>query len=172
MAPKEPQKPSQRQRESSGKKHHHKRRRSETVPSPRKSESAPEESRRDRRSHPPLSAGALAQLGVQNTRSSPRRASESRPHRAVGRRDSREAQQLLAERRIAERSRNHHKNRKRRVVSGAALEEGRGIRGLRGGAVSTDYSLGKDDLYHRPRSKKNRKKLCESYTGQPGAFKD
>ncbi|OAQ78645.1 exo-beta-1,3-glucanase [Purpureocillium lilacinum] len=53
-----------------------------------------------------------------------------------------------------------HKHKKRRVVSGAMMEEGRVRRsGLRGGGRWSEDSLEKEDYYHRPRQKKSRKKL-------------
>lgn len=64
---------------------------------------------------------------------------------------------MVDEQIVVERSRKQHKRKKRRVVSGALLEEGDGpkLRGIRGGYRSEkgDYS---DDNVSR-----NRKRLCK-----------
>lgn len=62
---------------------------------------------------------------------------------------------MVDEKIVVERSRKQHKRKKRRVVSGALLEEGHGekLRGLRGGARS-------EEQYQEGGSRK--KKFCRS----------
>lgn len=60
---------------------------------------------------------------------------------------------------VVEQSRRQHKRKKRRVVSGALLEEGDGqkLRGLRGGARYDKYEK---DIYEDEQSGGKKKKLC------------
>jgi len=60
---------------------------------------------------------------------------------------------------VIEKSRKQHKRKKRRVVSGALLEEGysQKLKGLRGG----------DGYYEQEAGNKSKKKLCRSYPKGP-----
>jgi glucan 1,3-beta-glucosidase len=58
--------------------------------------------------------------------------------------------------------RKHQQSKKRRVVSGAVMEEGRvGRSGLRGGGSWGEYEYEKEQLYRQHKKRKSRKKLCE-----------
>lgn len=60
-----------------------------------------------------------------------------------------------------ERPKKHAKSKKRRVVSGAVMEEGMARSGIRGGGSFSDDGYEKEDFYREPRKKKkNKKKLC------------
>lgn len=97
-----------------------------------------------------LSAGALADLNKEHIRQKRRAERAKRANRDEYRdRD-----------RNLERPRKGPKDKKRRVVSGAIMEEGRAS-GLRGGNNRwSDDSLDKD-FYNKERPKKSKKKLCE-----------
>ena len=167
MAPRESSKPSNRHRsrqsESARREREHQRKKRSQ---PRKavtesSEEGPESARRA----PQLSSGALAQLNQQNAHSSRRgdnpRVEKIKPERTkrVRREDYVEVERSPAK------SPKHGKKSggKKRVVSGAIMEEGRVRSGIRGGHYSMDsIEKEKDDYYHRQRKKgKNNKKWCK-----------
>ncbi|KAF4974341.1 hypothetical protein FZEAL_8739 [Fusarium zealandicum] len=106
-----------------------------------------------------LSAGALAYLEKENARRKKRSERASRALRDESRRPDRPSRDEHRRRdRDPERPRAHRKENKRRVVSGAIMEEGRAKSGLRGGGWSMD-SLEEKDFYQRERPKKSKKKL-------------
>ncbi|GJC96664.1 betaglucosidase 6 [Colletotrichum higginsianum] len=130
------------------------------------------ESRDERRSQT-LSADALAALNHENTKRRKRRESrdperdaERAAERAERRRARREQQYRDAPRErprraereedreaVYEKPRRDHKSRKRRVVSGAVMEEGRSRGHLRGGGwSSSNNSLEKEYLMDDPHS--------------------
>ncbi|KJZ78483.1 hypothetical protein HIM_01874 [Hirsutella minnesotensis 3608] len=106
-----------------------------------------------------LSAGALAQLNRENARQNPKperrkrpRRDETHEHEATPPRPRRQSH--------ASPQKNNKGTKKKRVVSGAVMEEGRVRRsGLRGGGAWSEKSLEKEDLYQKPKKKKSRKKL-------------
>lgn len=158
MAPRDAARPSRRHHDSGTRRH--KKRKS----SHRKHASTSEEADSGRRSHS-LSADALAQLNRDNARRSShtRRVSELRPLREPERKPKRAHRDKEARGSPGDREERHRAKRKRRVVSGAILEEGRGSHGLRGGHGYSYDSLEKDDHYGWPEPKKNkRKRLCET----------
>lgn len=159
MAPREAARPPRRHQDS-GTRRHKKRKSGQ-----RKHTSTSEETDSGRRSHS-LSADALAQLNRDNARRSARakRESESRPIREPERKPKRAIRDGYREARGSpdEREDRHRAKRKRRVVSGAILEEGRGSRGLRGGGGHSYDSLEKDNNYAWPEPKNKRKRLCET----------
>lgn len=107
-----------------------------------------------------LSAGALAQLNRANARQKPRGEQRKRtPRQAIPEPDTR-APKTRKHQHVDQRK-STKKGKKRRVVSGAVMEEGRvGRQGLRGGGGWSEGSLEKEGLYQRPR-KKSRRRLCE-----------
>lgn len=108
------------------------------------------------RSSNTLSAGALAQLNQENAR---QKAKSERPKR-VKREDYRAVDREPDRYERAERPRKHDRHdKKRRVVSGAVMEEGMARSGIRGGGWSED-SFDKEDFYQKSQPKKNKKKLC------------
>lgn len=152
-----PESPRRKRRERSH--HHHRRdhdrdqdydrdRRASHTRSPRKSRAHATSSDS---STPALSAGALAKLNYQNQHAP--RYSEITPKKTRQKRE----RVISEERYIAERSRKQHKRKKRRVVSGALLEEADGekLRGLRGGTYR--YEKDEDESFL-----KKRKRLCLS----------
>lgn len=183
MAPRESARPSQRHRESGTRKHQH-RKRSSTA---RRAASSSEGAKPGGSAHT-LSADALAQLNAQNARPSAsrprdrdrdrerqrererRRTQDAERDRDRDRDRRREARRTKVSRddyreveRVAvEKPRRHHKSKKRRVVSGAMVEEGRGreLRGIRGGGASWD-SLEKEGIYETPPSRWKNKRLCK-----------
>ncbi|GKT57671.1 beta-glucosidase 6 [Colletotrichum tofieldiae] len=184
MAPGESSRPSShRPRDSSGR-HHHKKRRSHGHGSRRPATDSGES--RDERRSQTLSADALAALNHENTKRKKRRESrangsrdperdaERAAERAERRRARREQQYRDAPRErprkvereqdreaVYEKPRRDHKSKKRRVVSGAVMEEGRSRGHLRGGGwSSSDHSLEKEYLMEDPpQPVKKRKKL-------------
>lgn len=148
MAP--PDSPRRKTRERSHHHHHHRHyhhdRRASHSGSPRKSRGHATSS--DSSSHA-LSAGALAKLNYlnQNPPSEPEITPKSRQKRERG---------VYEERYIVERSRKQHKRKKRRVVSGALLEEAEGekLRGLRGGTYNYEKNDKEEAFFKR------RKRLC------------
>ncbi|KAM5346629.1 hypothetical protein ACJ41O_009634 [Fusarium nematophilum] len=118
------------------------------------------EDNRDRNSKS-LSAGALADLNRENARRKKRGERASRASRDEYRDEQRRPDRAGRDEhrrrdRDPDRPRTHRKEKKRRVVSGAAMEEGRS--GLRGGGWSID-SMEEKDFYQRQRPKKSKKKL-------------
>lgn len=122
---------------------------------------ASDESRDERGSHS-LSAGALAQLERDNARR------KKRPERAA--RDHRGTYHAADRTPIAtpEKTRKQNRGKKRRVVSGAIMEEGRARTGMRGGQMMSEDSYDKEDYYRQPKPKKSKKKLC-GYTSRADA---
>ena len=179
MAPREAERPPRRHRESGA--HRHKRRRS----SSKRHRSGTREPPSEQSSHP-LSAGALERLNRQNAINPPHKR-DARPKAEPERRPKKKARGEEYRDSGKPKDRGHggrdkhdkhdrhdrhgihgahgghgghddHRGRsKRRVVSGAILEEGKGGR-LRGGALSSEDSLEKDKYYPMPASSRNRKK--------------
>ena len=148
MAPKESSRSKHRHRdghEESSRKHQHKKRRSKTS----RPETSSDDSGSGRRSNA-LSANALAQLNREQARHKHRSERDKRVRREDYRAAAQQPDRLPREK---------HRSKKR-VVSGAIVEEGRAPIGLRGGAWSEE-SYEKADFYQRPAPKKNRKKLCK-----------
>lgn len=157
MAPRESHRPANRTRHrqagESSRRNQHRKRRSNT----RRPATASDESRDERRSQA-LSSGALAQLNRDNERRKHKAEKESRRRKHRG-----EHYQEVdtTPRSTPRKPRKHDKHKKRRVVSGAVMEEGRaGRSGLRGGGSWGADDFDKEEFYRRPK-KKSRKKLCE-----------
>ncbi|KAK0377747.1 beta-glucosidase 6 [Colletotrichum paranaense] len=189
MAPGESSRPSShRPRDSSGRKHHNKKRRSRAEGSRRPATDSGES--RDERRSQSLSVDALAKLDQDNVKRQKRRekkersAGAGRPSRDANadadaeRRERRRARREAAYRdapterpkrvrrevdteAVYEKPRREHKNKKKRVVSGAIMEEGRSRGHLRGGGWnSSDHSFEKEYLMEDPpKPVKKRKKL-------------
>ena len=142
----------QRKTRERGHYHHHRRhdhhhRRASHSGSPRKSRGHATSS--DSGSHA-LSAGALAKLNYLNQ--NPPREPEATPKKIRQKRE----RKVYEERDVVERSRKQHKRKKRRVVSGALLEEAEGekLRGLRGGTYNYEKDEAEEAFLRR------RKRLC------------
>lgn len=176
MAPGESSRPSShRPRDSSGRNHRHKKRRSQGHGTRRPATDSGE-SREERRSQT-LSADALARLNEDNTRRHKKRreSNAERPRDAERRRARREEYRDAPKEKPKkvkreedrdlpyEKPRKEHKSKKRRVVSGAVMEEGRSRGHLRGGGWSSSgHSIEKEYLMDDPpKPVKKRKKLCE-----------
>lgn len=166
----------QRQADASGRNQHRKKRSRDQRPDT----GATEESRGD--SSQGLSTEALAQLERRNQREKrkaerTRRASRGanyheveqsspRRERERDRGDDREQRRERGRERPKEKEKHAGKDKKkRRVVSGAVMEEGRarggGLRGGRGEQNRwSEQSLDKEDYYHKPKAKKGKKKKC------------
>ncbi|KAH7312402.1 glycoside hydrolase superfamily [Stachybotrys elegans] len=158
MAPRASGRPKHRQSERHDRHERHERRERHAASSSRN----PHRSRRPSTSRPAtssdeaasgrrsngLSADALAQLNRDNARQSRK---PERPKR-VRREDYKETV------RNPDRVHKQSKGRKKRVVSGAIVEEGRAPTRLRGGGWSED-SYEKEDFYQRPEPKRRKKKL-------------
>lgn len=164
MTPRESGRPSRKSRDAERRRHE------KRKSSHRKNHSSSEDADSSGRSHA-LSANALAQLNRENARRSTQarresdlRAQERRERRA--KRAKRDRDDDREVRRPADaRDERHRKRRKQRVVSGAILEEGRGVSGIRGGTGGSYDSLEKEDFPPWPDpSKKKRKRLCEGVT--------
>ena len=139
------------QRKSSSKPQHH-----------RRPATSSDESRDEGRSRH-LSANALADLNRENGRQRPRADRPRRPARA----EYREARQQTPD----SPRQTPRTKKKRRVVSGAVMEEGRVRSGLRGGHGEwSEESWDKADYYARPprRKKSSKKKLCQYSTYSRG----
>lgn len=164
MAPRESSRPANRHRHRQGqssRKDQHRKRRSQR-PAPESSESRAE------RSSAALSAGALAQLDREYQRQkrrserserAERRERVERPERS--RRRNRDEPHAVEREHVVEKPRKQHNGKKKRVVSGAILEEGRARSGLRGGRGGSEDSFEKEDYYAEAKPKKSRKKLCK-----------
>ncbi|KAF5021062.1 hypothetical protein F66182_6895 [Fusarium sp. NRRL 66182] len=114
---------------------------------------------RDRSSRT-LSADALADLERDNARHKKRSERANRAHRDESRRPERRDEHRRRDRdRDPDRPRTQHKGKKRRVVSGAIMEEGQSRAHLRGGGGSVDSMEQEKDFYHAKPPKKNKKKL-------------
>ncbi|WYZ37771.1 hypothetical protein EsH8_II_001277 [Colletotrichum jinshuiense] len=174
MAPGESSRPSShRPRDSSGRNHRHKKRRSQGHGTRRPATDSGE-SREERRSQT-LSADALARLNEDNTRRHKKRreSNAERPRDAERRRARREEYRDAPKEKPKkvkreedrdlpyEKPRKEHKSKKRRVVSGAVMEEGRSRGHLRGGGWSSSgHSIEKEYLMDDPpKPVKKRKKL-------------
>jgi glucan 1,3-beta-glucosidase len=131
--------------------------------------SASDESREGDRSSQALSAGALAQLNRDNHKRSrggggvsPAK-KKTRPERTkkVAREDYRElTRDAERERHDRHREKRRGDGKKRRVVSGAVMEEGRVRNGLRGGGHWSEDSLEKDYYNTKAPKKRSKKRLC------------
>ncbi|KHO01773.1 exo-beta-1,3-glucanase [Metarhizium album ARSEF 1941] len=122
--------------------------------------STADESREPRRKRRPsssrnLSAGALAQLNRENDRRKRQAERDRRKHHGG------EYHEVdTTPRSTPRKPRKNHKSRKKRVVSGAVMEEGRaGRSGLRGGGSWGDVELEKEELHRRHKKEKSRKRL-------------
>ncbi|KAF4981833.1 hypothetical protein FDECE_17624 [Fusarium decemcellulare] len=161
MPPRESSRPSHRPRErdrqrngQSSRKNANRKKKSQAS---RRPASGSEDSR-DRGSKT-LSAGALADLDRENARQKKRSERASRGTRDGSRRPERVIRDEQRRRdRDPDKPRAHRKEKKRRVVSGAIMEEGRAKTELRGGWGSID-SMEEKDFYHRQKPKKSKKKL-------------
>ena len=142
-----PDSPRRKPRERGHHHHHHHHRRSSHSGSPRKSRAHATSSDSSTQA---LSASALAKLNYQNQH--PPRGPEVTPKKSRQKRE----RVVSDERYIVERTRKQHKPKKRRVVSGALLEEADGekLRGLRGGTYYYEKDRKEDSLLKR------RKRLC------------
>ncbi|KAF7548526.1 hypothetical protein G7046_g8645 [Stylonectria norvegica] len=148
-------------------KNQHKKRRSRTERPPTASDESPEErsarrraeraeraERTERRSQG-LSAGALDQLNRETAR--PKKRSErplERPKRV-----NRDEYRVVDPEEERPRKHRKDKDKRKRVVSGAIMEEGRAKSGLRGGGGWSEDSIEKEDFYHKSKPKKSKKKL-------------
>ncbi|TVY53773.1 putative glucan 1,3-beta-glucosidase D [Lachnellula cervina] len=127
MAPRESPRPRPRERH----RHHNDKRRSQGG-TPRRSRHEATSSQSDSQA---LSADSLAKLNQLNQRE------RTQPQEVTPKKTRRKRErEVVDEKIVVERSRKQHKRKKRRVVSGALLEEGHGekLRGLRGGARSEE----------------------------------
>lgn len=149
MAPRESERARRERTAASSRRNHHRKKRSRAT----RPTSSSEESGSARRSNA-LSADALAQLNRDNVRH------QRKPERAkrVRREEYRETIQN------PDREHRHDKRKKKRVVSGAIVEEGRARPGLRGGGWS-DEGYEKEDFYQKPTPKRRRKKYCTYLLG-------
>ncbi|KAF5657817.1 glucan 1,3-beta-glucosidase [Fusarium heterosporum] len=117
------------------------------------------EDNRDRKSRT-LSANALADLERENARQKKRSERASRAYRDESRKPGRSDDHRRRERdRDPDKPRTHGKNKKRRVVSGAVMEEGQAKTHIRGGWGSVDSVEQEKDFYLNKPPKKNKKKL-------------
>ncbi|KAF4449705.1 hypothetical protein F53441_7042 [Fusarium austroafricanum] len=117
------------------------------------------EDSRDRRSRT-LSANALEDLEKENARQKKRSERARRDNRGESRRRERQDEHRRRDRdRDPDKSRTHGKNKKKRVVSGAVMEEGRSGTHLRGGWGSIDTVEQEKDFYLSKPPKKSKKKL-------------
>ncbi|KAG9251456.1 glycoside hydrolase superfamily [Emericellopsis atlantica] len=151
----------------------------------------PETSSGESRGSGPLSAEALARLERQNAREKRREGRTRKADRVDYHEVEQEPRRERAHRRerserpkerTRDRSRNHgydeererelerpkaKKGKKKRVVSGAIMEEGKARPALRGGRNeewrSSEQSFEKQDYYHRPSKKKKKKKLKKKW---------
>jgi glucan 1,3-beta-glucosidase len=135
--------------------HHHRReRRRSHHDSPRRSR---HEASASESGSQALSADTLAKLNLLNQHE------RSRPGEVTPKKARRKRHYEVTEAKmVVERPRRQHKRKKRRVVSGAMLEEGKSekLRGLRGGA--SGY---KEDRYEEELGDgKKKKQLCELYS--------
>ncbi|KAH0601591.1 hypothetical protein MHUMG1_00469 [Metarhizium humberi] len=164
MAPREGAHRSSRPRHAEGagesSKRHHQHRKKKSPTKRHGATSNSEESREERRRRRPsssqnLSSGALAQLNRENDRRK-RKAEKDRRRHHRG-----EYQEVdTTPRSTPQKPRKHHKSKKRRVVSGAIMEEGRaGRSGLRGGGSWGEDEFEKEELYRRHKKRKPRKRL-------------
>ncbi len=139
----------------------------------------PETSSEATRESQPLSVDALARLERENARQK-RKAEKTRKSRGASYQEvDQEPRRERAKERARHRDGDRHQKRerqheqlkpskgrgkKRRVVSGAIMEEGRVESGLRGGRNEewrwSDQSYTKEEYYRPKRQKKSRKKLC------------
>ncbi|KAM0561034.1 hypothetical protein ACHAPJ_003534 [Fusarium lateritium] len=115
------------------------------------------EDSRDRGSRT-LSANALADLERENARQKKRSERASRPHRDESRKPERRDEQRKRDK-DPDKPRTHRKDKKRRVVSGAIMEEGQARTHLRGGWGSVDSVEQEKDFYLSKPPKKSKKKL-------------
>jgi glucan 1,3-beta-glucosidase len=159
MAPREPSRSANRQRRGeTSRKNQHRKKKSQSS---RRPLTASDDSRDDTASHA-LSADALAQLNRHHAKSKNKPPTRPERTKKVGRNEYREL------RRQAEREHEEQRPRrkadgakKRRVVSGAIMEEGRVRRsGLRGGGQWSEDSYEKDFYDSRKPKKKSKKKFC------------
>lgn len=114
----------------------------------RRPATASDDAGEDRGSHS-LSSGALAQLNKEHAKrkkTPDRRRSSYRP-----------VDRIVEQEHIRPRKKPRHK--KKRVVSGAIMEEGRA---RRHGRHWSDESFEKEEYYHKPPSKWKNKKLCKT----------
>ncbi|TWU77688.1 hypothetical protein ED733_008284 [Metarhizium rileyi] len=163
MAPREGAQRSGRRRQADGagessKRHQHRRKRPAAgrPGATSKAEERREEKRHRRASSSQnLSAGALAQLDREHDRRKRKTDKDRRKHQRG------EYQEVgTTPRSTPQKPRKHHKSKKRRVVSGAVMEEGRaGRSGLRGGGSWGEDEFDKEELYRRRRREKPKKKL-------------
>ncbi|CAJ0547987.1 Ff.00g047410.m01.CDS01 [Fusarium sp. VM40] len=117
------------------------------------------EDNRDRSSRT-LSANALADLERENARQKKRSERASRAYKGESRKPPRsEEYRKIARDRDPDRPRTHGKSKKKRVVSGAIMEEGHSKAHLRGGGGSVDTVEQEKDYYRSKPPKKNKKKL-------------
>ena len=147
MAPRESPRPKPRERT-----HHDRDRRKSHAQSPRKPRGHATTS--EATSHS-LSADALSKLDRLNQQTASR---DVTPKKAKRNRQ----REVIDEKIVVERSRRQHKRKKRRVVSGALLEEGDSgrLRGLRGGHRHEDYA---DDARFK------KKRLCRLHANGPNS---
>ncbi|OAA51888.1 exo-beta-1,3-glucanase [Metarhizium rileyi] len=163
MAPREGAQRSGRRRQADGagessKRHQHRRKRPAAgrPGATSKAEERREEKRHRRASSSQnLSAGALAQLDREHDRRKRKTDKDRRKHQRG------EYQEVgTTPRSTPQKPRKPHKSKKRRVVSGAVMEEGRaGRSGLRGGGSWGEDEFDKEELYRRRRREKPKKKL-------------
>lgn len=119
------------------------------------------EDNRDRSSRT-LSANALADLERENARQKKRSERASRGYKDESRRRERRDEHRKKDRDLdPDRPRTHGKHKKKRVVSGAIMEEGRSKTHLRGGWGSVDSVEQEKDFYLSKPPKKSKKKLCK-----------
>lgn len=117
------------------------------------------EDTRDRSSRT-LSSHALADLERENARQKKRSERPSRDYRDESRRPERRRDEQRRRDRDPEKPRTHGKSKKKRVVSGAVMEEGQSRAHLRGGGGSVDTIDKEKDFYLSKPPKKSKKKLC------------
>lgn len=171
MAPRESARPDRqrRQRQRPGatepSTRQHRKKRSTTTtrkpdPTSNSEESRDEGRSRGSSSHKTLSSGALAQLNRENERRKQRADRERRRQRRGGYEEVNGAPRVAA----PTYSRKHVPSKKRRVVSGAIMEEGRArTSGLRGGGSWGEDEFEREKFYAKKMEspKGSKKKLCE-----------
>lgn len=166
MASREPARPSRnrprrRQSDNDARRSHHKSRKTRRPDAAPTSDESREGKKSRGSSQQTLSSGALAQLDRENERRKHRVEKEGRKRY----RGEYERMEVLPRETPQKSKRPAHNSKKRRIVSGAVMEEGRaGRSGLRGGGSWGADSYEKEEQYrlHRHKKPKRRKKLCES----------
>ncbi|ODA82407.1 hypothetical protein RJ55_00914 [Drechmeria coniospora] len=157
MAPREPSRPAHRHRDRTSdavRKNQHKKKKHKA----KRPATASDESKDGRETHS-LSSGALAQLEREHARQKHKTQRRKRPPREP-KDDQDEKVKGEPEMPAVKARKQNRRARKKRMVSGAIMEEGR-VRnsGMRAGGSWSEDSFEKEAFFHRPRQKKSKKKL-------------